>query len=72
LCLCVENMPTRWDVVPIEEESFEGVLSASGQREMYREVLPTVDNELLTKAREHIAKGEAIARIGAGTSSQSL
>lgn len=51
LCLCVENMPTRWDVVPIEEETFEGILSASGHREPYREVLPTVDNELLAEVR---------------------
>ena len=47
LCLCVENMPTRWNVVPIEEHSFEGI--SSGYRENYREFLPTVDNDLLTE-----------------------
>jgi len=70
LCLCVENMPTKWNVVPIEEHSFEGI--SSGYREDYREFLPIVDNDLLTEARERIAQAEAIARLGAGTDSQSL
>ena len=47
LCLCVENMPTKWNVVPIEEHSFEGI--SSGYREDYREFLPIVDNDLLTE-----------------------
>jgi len=47
LCLCVENMPTRWNVVPIEEHSFEGI--SSGYREDYREFLPTVDSDLLAE-----------------------
>lgn len=51
LCLCVENMPTRWDVVPMEEQTFEDISSASARRENYREVLPTVDNELLAEVR---------------------
>ena len=47
LCICVENMPTRWNVVPIEEHSFEGI--ASGYREDFREFLPTVDGDLLAE-----------------------
>ena len=47
LCLCVENMPTRWNVVPIEEHSFEGI--SSRYREDYREFLPTADNDLLVE-----------------------
>lgn len=47
LCICVENMPTRWNVVPIEEHSFEGI--SSGYREDYREFLPTVDSDLLAE-----------------------
>ena len=47
LCLCVENMPTRWNVVPIEDHSFEGI--SSGYREDYREFLPTVDSDLLAE-----------------------
>ncbi|KAF9790384.1 autophagy-related protein 17 [Thelephora terrestris] len=70
LCLCVENMPTRWDIVPIEEQPFESI--SSEHREDYREILPTVDSELLAEAKEHIAKVEAMARMGAGTGSQSL
>lgn len=70
LCLCAENMPTRWNVVPIEENAFESI--SSGYREDYREFLPTVDSELLTEAREHIAKAEALAPMGTGNGSQSL
>lgn len=88
LCLCVENMPTRWNVVSIEEHSFEGI--SSGYREDYREFLPTVDSDLLAEvcladiprdftpdlylmqARERIAKAETMARTGTGTGSQSL
>lgn len=47
LCLCVENMPTRWDIVPIEEQPFESI--SSEHREDYREILPTVDSELLAE-----------------------
>lgn len=47
LCLCVENMPTRWNVIPIEEHSFEGI--SSGYREDHREFLPTVDSDLLAE-----------------------
>ena len=47
LCLCVEDMPTRWNVVPVEETSFEGI--SSGYGEDYREFLPGVDNELLAE-----------------------
>ena len=47
LCLCVENMPTRWNVVPVEEHSFEGI--SSGYREDYRETLPIVDSGLLAE-----------------------
>jgi len=70
LCLYVENMPTRWNVIPIEDHSFEGI--SSGYREDYRETLPTVDSELLTEARERISKAEAMVRMGVGTGSQSL
>jgi len=70
LCLCVENMPTRWNVIPIEEHSFEDI--SSGYREDYREFLPVIDNHLLVEARERIAKAEAIVRMGAGTDSQSV
>lgn len=80
-------MPTRWDVVPIEEHSFDGI--SSGYKEDYREFLPTVDSELLAEvrlkpiqsflpptefiqARERIAKAEEIIRMGAGAGSQSL
>lgn len=42
-------MPTRWNVVPIEEHSFEGI--SSGYREDYREFLPTIDNDLLAEVR---------------------
>lgn len=49
LCLCVENMPTRWNIVPIEENSFEGISNVYS--EDYREILPTVDSELLAEAR---------------------
>jgi len=49
LCLCVENMPTRWNVVPIEEHTFEGI--SSRYKEDYREFLPTVDNDLLVEVR---------------------
>ena len=42
-------MPTRWDVVPVEEHSFEG--TSSGYGEDYREFLPTVDSELLAEVR---------------------
>ena len=87
LCLCVENMPTRWNVVPIEEHSFEGI--SSGYREDYREFLPTVDSDLLaevclsdipqdlpltflTQARERIIKAETMVHMGTGTGSQSL
>ena len=49
LCLCVENMPTRWNVVPIEEHTFEGI--SSRYKEDYREFLPTVDNDLLAEVR---------------------
>lgn len=87
LCLCVENMPTRWNVVSIQEHSFEGI--SSRYREDHREVLPTVDDDLLaevcltriprdsvltyfTQARERIAKAEAMVRMGTGSGSQSV
>jgi len=70
LCLCVENMPTRWNVVPIEEHSFEGI--SSGYRENYREFLPSIDNDLLVEARERITKAESMVRMGGETGSQSL
>jgi len=47
LCLCVENMPARWNVIPIEEHSFEGI--SSRYREDYREFLPTVDSDSLAE-----------------------
>jgi len=40
-------MPTRWNVIPVEEHTFEGI--SSGYREDYRESLPTVDNDLLVE-----------------------
>lgn len=49
LSLCVENMPTRWNIVPIEEQAFESV--SSGYKEDYREILPTVDSELLAEVK---------------------
>ena len=87
LCICVENVPTRWNVVPIEEHSFEGI--SSRYREDHREFLPSVDNDLLAEvclpdtpwylsltyfmqARQRITKAEAIVRMGTGTGSQSL
>ena len=42
-------MPTRWNVVPIEEHSFEGI--SSRYKEDYREFLPTVDSDLLAEVR---------------------
>ena len=35
VCLCVENLPTRWEIVP-----------CSGER---TEVLPEIDNDLLVQ-----------------------
>lgn len=35
----------------MEEQTFEDISSASARRENYREVLPTVDNELLAEVR---------------------
>ena len=47
LCLCIEDIPLRWNNVPIKEHSSEGV--SSGYRGDYREFLPTVDSDLLTE-----------------------
>lgn len=46
LCLCIENPPTRWDVVP-----FPGDV---------RETLPEIDSDLLTQAREKLSTGDVI------------
>lgn len=49
LCLAIENMPTRWDVIPLREDEFED--SGSAWRESYREVIPEVDNDLIAEVR---------------------
>ncbi|KAG2133664.1 autophagy-related protein 17 [Suillus bovinus] len=41
ICLCIENPPTRWDVVPREGE--------------VRESLPVVESDLLAQAKEKLA-----------------
>jgi len=42
-------MPTRWNIVPTEEHSFEGTFSGYGEN--HREFLPTVGDDLLTEVR---------------------
>ena len=37
ICLCIENPPTRWEVVPCADDT--------------REVLPEIDGDLLTQVR---------------------
>jgi len=46
LCLAIENMPTRWDIVPLKHEDFE---ESSTWKEDYREIIPEVDDDLLTE-----------------------
>jgi len=51
ICLCIENPPTRWEVVPWTGDM--------------REVLPDIDADLLTQAREKWVGGE-VATPGSG------
>ncbi|KAF9236755.1 autophagy protein Apg17-domain-containing protein [Melanogaster broomeanus] len=44
ICLCIENPPTRWEVVPWAGDM--------------REVLPEIDSDILAQAREKLAGGE--------------
>ncbi|KIK95290.1 hypothetical protein PAXRUDRAFT_827175 [Paxillus rubicundulus Ve08.2h10] len=44
ICLCIENPPTRWEVVPWAGDT--------------REVLPEIDSDILTQVREKLAGGE--------------
>ncbi|KAI6003417.1 autophagy-related protein 17 [Pisolithus marmoratus] len=46
LCLCIENPPTRWDVVPLPGD--------------VRETLPQIDSDLLAQAREKLSTGDVI------------
>ncbi|KAJ8589021.1 hypothetical protein M405DRAFT_874122 [Rhizopogon salebrosus TDB-379] len=50
ICLCIENPPTRWEVVPREGD--------------VRETLPEVDNDILAKAKDKLA-GVDISSAGA-------
>lgn len=78
-------MPTRWNIVPTEENSGG---NSSGYREDYREFLPTIDSDSVAEvrlvliqtrlpltqfiqARERITRSEAMVRVGSGTGSQS-
>lgn len=46
LCPCIENPPTRWDVVPLPGD--------------VRETLPEIDSDLLAQAREKLSTGDVI------------
>jgi len=69
ICLTIENMPTRWNVVPVREDDLEvSRIIDSGYRDEYREVIPEVDNDLLIEARERVVNAENVTMGG----SQSL
>jgi hypothetical protein len=41
-------MPTRWNVVPIRDDDFEG---SGYQEDQFMEVIPDVDQDLLAEVR---------------------
>jgi hypothetical protein len=83
--LAIENMPTRWKIVPLHEDEFEGSrFIGSSYEDDYREFIPDVDYDLLAEVCHtlellpqsfHIAitlgKGEDKQRGGHGDGRQS-
>ncbi|KAI9568239.1 autophagy-related protein 17 [Boletus coccyginus] len=53
ICLCIENPPTRWEVVPWAGDT--------------REVLPEIDADLLPQVKEKLAGGEVTEVVMPGS-----
>lgn len=70
LCLAIRNMPTRWNVIPLLENEFDGSrINGSGYQDDYREFIPEVDHDLLAEVRpkfphNYIAGSQVSSRRG--------